>query len=176
MAVDPVRPQALLHGLRRDLHRQFIPMRDRTIARNADSVSCYPGRRRRRFAAGIAGNLAGHFSARTVGYRVCRLWNGDRARAGDRAYDRRLDHGQLSMALDLLYECAGWDPLAAAGIPLDRRSRLYPQPTQEAARAHEHRLHRNRPPRALLGRSAGCARQGSGRQLVLLAADSKPWA
>jgi MFS family permease len=58
-----VATQALLHVLCRDLHNQFVPMRNRTIARNVDPVSHYTGRRRGRFAAGIAGNLAGHFSA-----------------------------------------------------------------------------------------------------------------
>ena len=62
------------------------------------------------------------FSARTVGRRVCRIWNGGRAGAGDRADDRRLDHRQLSVALDLLHERAGRDPFAAAGVAPDRRS------------------------------------------------------
>ena len=51
------------------------------------------GNRRRRLATGIAGHLAGHFSARTIGYRVCDVWDGGCGGAGDRADDRRLDNG-----------------------------------------------------------------------------------
>src|SRR5580698_9571453 len=90
MALGPVRTQALLHDLCRDLHHQLVPMRDRTIAWNVDPVSRYPGRRRRWFAAGIAGNLAGHFSGGSIGRRVRGVRHGDRARAGYRAYNRRL--------------------------------------------------------------------------------------
>jgi hypothetical protein len=93
MALDPARAQALLHGMRRDLHNQLIPMRDRAIAWDVDPVSRYPGRWRRRPAAGIAGNSAGHFSARAIGHRVCRVWNGDCGGAGDRPDRWRLDNG-----------------------------------------------------------------------------------
>jgi hypothetical protein len=54
------------------------------------------------------------------------------------------------------------DAFAAARVAADRRSRVSHPATQEAARKYEHRLHRNRLPRALPWRFAGRARQGPG--------------
>jgi DHA2 family multidrug resistance protein len=67
--------------------------RKRSIARHVDSVSRYTGRWRWGAATGIASNLARHFSARAIGHRVCRVWNGDCGGAGDRPDRWRLDNG-----------------------------------------------------------------------------------
>src|SRR5260370_39503837 len=99
-------------------------MRDRTVAWDADFVSCAARSGRGRLAACGAGNFERYVSARTVGDGVRDVRHGRGAGTGYRTDGRRLDHGHLQLALDLLHERAVWHHFAVALLPHPGRSGL----------------------------------------------------
>src|SRR5271170_3620472 len=157
MAFDPVRTQALLHGIGGALHGEFISLRHGVFARDAGPVSRHARSGGRRAATGVAIDLEGHLSSQTVWNRVCSVWDGGGAGAVNGPGDRRLDHGHLLVALDLLHERTDGHTFAAASVPPGGRSRLPRRSDKEGARTSELRLRRNRRARAVPGGVAGGA-------------------
>ena len=163
-------PQALLHDVRRAVYGQQFSVRTCAEPGHADFLSSFAGRWRRRAAAQRAGHPCRYVSRIQARHGVRRLWNGRRARAGDRPDARRIHHGQLQLALDFLYQRA--DRLAFA-VPDQSPGRRPAVPETRAGAKKGH-------PRRLCGpwtdhprhrQFADRARQGAGVRLVFLALD-----
>ena len=112
VVLDAVRPEALLHGVRGDLHHQLAALRRRADAGLADLLPHPAGPGRRRAAADLAGHPGRELPAREAGRRDGVLRHGRGRGAGDRADAGRLDHRQLHLALDLPDQHPGRHPFA----------------------------------------------------------------
>ena len=114
LALRPLRTQALLHDLRRDLHRLLVPLRHRQHP-PAPHLRAHPARRRRRRPRPQrTGHPRRHLPRRKARSGLRRLRHGRRHRARHRPHPRRLDHRQLQLALDLLHQHPRRHPLPLA--------------------------------------------------------------
>ena len=166
------RAQALLHDLRRALHDELVPVRAGAEPPGADRVPRAPGARRRRAAAVGAVDPRRHVPRGEAGHGVRLLRVRGRRRPGDRAHARRVDHGQLLLAVDLLHQHSGRDRLAPHE-PRLRRGPAALRRREGAARARgvERGLRRARARGARARLAADHARQGRARGLVRVAPD-----
>ncbi len=143
VVLDPVRTEALLHGVRRHLHPQFPALRRGADARLADLLSRPAGPGRRSAAADLPGDSGRELPAREAGRRDGVLRHGRGRGAGDRADAGRMDHRQLHLALDLPDQHTRRHPVARIDGGDDLRSAAPGQ--EDAGQRAEARLHRNRP-------------------------------
>ena len=130
-AVDPadervaqprLRPQALLHDVRRAVHRDLVSLRNRAEPRRADFFPRAAGHRRRRPGAGRTGDTGRYLSRREARRRFRALQHGDRHCARHRAAAGRMDHRQFLVALGFLHQYSDRAHLAAAVEPAGPRS------------------------------------------------------
>ncbi len=96
--------------------------------------------------------LADTFPPEKRGLGLLGVRHGGRGCAGHRSHARRMDHRQLRLALDFLYQCARGNTFALPDLDRGRRSAVA-QALQE--RRHEGRLHRPVADRAGHWRLAG---------------------
>jgi len=108
------RPEALLHGLCRVVHDQFVSVRTRAQSRHADLLPRYSGRGRRRLATEFAGHPRRYLSSRQTRHGIRRVWDRGGDGSGRRPYAWRLAHRQLQLALDFLYQYPSWHSFAFA--------------------------------------------------------------
>ena len=165
LAGEPHRAQALLHVLRGDVHGLLAAVRPGADAAAADLGARAAGPGRRRPRAQRAGHPGGYLSDREARAGVRALWHGGGVRAGHRPHPRRLDHGQLQLALDLLHQPAG-RPAVALSLQPHGGGPAVPEGAQGGLQAPEGRLHgpgTGRPRRRPAGVHAG---QGPGEGLV----------
>ncbi len=99
--------KTLLHVLRGAVRREQFSLRPCADARDAGVLPRASGNRRRRLAAERTIDSGRYVSPlATARHGVFDLRHGGGAGAGDRSDDRRMDHGQLQLALDFLHQRA----------------------------------------------------------------------
>ena len=99
--------QTVLHVVRGAVYGEFVFVRTGAEPGRAGAVPHSAGCRRRRSAAQRTGNFERHVQHREARHGVCGVRHRRRRRADDRAVAGRLDHRQLFVALDFLYQRAG---------------------------------------------------------------------
>ena len=169
LAVRRDRTQALLHGLRRHLHRELRAVRAGAEPGDADLLSRASGHRRRRHGAERAGDARRHLSREQA---LARLRAVRRRGAGgaDRRPDaRRLAHRQPVLALDFPHQRPDRRDLARSGELARHRTGGAGTRAQGAHRARaQRRLDRLHPGRAVSRLPRDRPRQGPGGRLVLV--------
>ncbi len=163
MAGADVRPEAPADDGGDGLHDRLGDVRLRDQPGDADCVPRGAGSDRRRAAAGFAGGDARSVSAAGSGQGNGVLGHRHRGGADAGAGAGRLDHGQLQLALDLLYQPAG-----RAGGGSDG-PHVHLRPALSAAGIARHRYVGHRFPGAGHRIAADHARQGAGGRLVRVA-------
>ena len=136
------RAEAVLHGLRRALHGEFVFVRARAEPRRARAFPDFARSGRRRIAAERAGHLERHVSAGETRHGVRRLRNRRRGGADDWAMAGRLDYGQFFVEMDFLHQRAGRNHFAAADVGADFGPAVHE--TDEHQERIPNRLHRDR--------------------------------
>ena len=165
MALQPHRPQALLHDLRGHVHRLLPALRPRAHAAHP-YLRPHPARpRRRRPRPQRTGHPRRHLPPREARPGLRRLRYGRSLRPRHRPHPRRLDHRQLQLALDLLHQ-----PPRRPALPLPkqphRRRPTPPRRPQRSLKTSQDRLHGTRP-RSPRRRPPGIhPRQRPGKRLV----------
>ena len=117
VAQPRVRAQALLHDVRRAVHRDLASLRPRAEPGDADFFPRAPGNWRRRSGAGRTGDPGRHLSQGKTRRRVRALQHGDCHGAGDRPSAGRMDHRQLLVALGFLHQRSDRTAVAPAFEP-----------------------------------------------------------
>ena len=117
------RPSAAetISPVRSSCSRRVVLLRTRDEHLGARDLPLHPGRRRRRAALDVAGDPGRDVPARGAGARQRPLRPRRRRRPDDRADARRLDHGQLFLALDLLRQPADRHRRDAADVLVHSR-------------------------------------------------------
>ncbi len=129
MAQPDVRAPETAPELHRAFHAGLAGLRLGQLADVPHHRARHSGLRRRRHAADCAGGAAGELSAGQARRRDGDLRHGRGRRADHRADPRRLDYGQLLLALGVLHQLAGGDPVRPAGPDVRPRPAVHPQRT-----------------------------------------------
>ena len=98
----PARAPAGVHDRLRHLHLRLVPVRDQRRPDAAEPLPRAPGRRRRRHVRHLAGADRPGVPGQRPGDRVRRLGRDGRRRGRGRTADRRRDHRELRLGVDLL--------------------------------------------------------------------------
>src|SRR5262249_19145120 len=104
LAEPPLRPPQLLPRVDRCIYCSLGAVRDGHEPLSADSIPRNPRPGRRRAAAEQPGSAARCLPARKASSRNDPIWLGCPDRAGPRSAPRRMDYGQLFVAVGLLYQ------------------------------------------------------------------------
>ena len=170
VACDANRAKAILHVVRGAFCRKQFSLRLRADVGDARLFPSAARDGRRRIAAERAVHSGGYVHAAAARHGVFDLRNGGRPGSGDRPHNRRLDYGQLQLAVDFLYQRADQHHIAIPHLPI-RRGPAIPQ-----RGAHKSNQGRNRlrgpgtcGPGGWL--SADGDGQGTGARLVRFALD-----
>src|SRR6202453_2859461 len=135
MGVERYRPQEFLSAVEYDLHCGKLFLWYRADTPDLAFCTCPSGRRRGWPPANGAGYHGGFVRTEETGPGIRALRSRRCTCAVPRTDDRRLDHGQLFVAMDLLYQSACWHTRLLSGEPscsrptLDRSRPLQPQET-----------------------------------------------
>src|SRR5712671_3242351 len=158
--------QAVLYVVRGAVHGQFVSLRPGAELGRARAFPYFAGYRRWRFAAQRAGHFERHVFGRKARHGFRRVRNRGGRRADHRSLARRLDHGQLFLALDFLHQRAGGNHFAFADFRTHQRSAVH------EARQHQerlpYRLHRHRIDQLGPGQHANHFGQGPARRLAVV--------
>ena len=161
------RPQAILHGLRVLVHGQFGMLWRRAEHRVVDFGANLPGDRRRWPPAVGAGHPDRHIPQGEARHGDGGLRRGRGRGADPRADFGRVHHRQLLLAVDLLYQHTGRNPLAHPDPLHHRRPARHGRENEGGAvQGDQHRLRRPGVGVARSGVAGGDLRQGSGVGLV----------
>ena len=128
LALFDHRSQALLHGLRRAVHHQFVSVRARPESPHADRVPHSSRRGRRRLAAERAGHPRRHLCSRQARHGIRRLWHSGGDGSGHRSNTWRLDHRQFYLALDFLHQYPSGDSFALTHVAAYSGSSVFQAP------------------------------------------------
>ena len=131
LALFDHRSQALLHGLCRAVHRQFVSVRARPQSPHADRLPHSSRCGRRRLATERAGHPRRHLRSRQAGHGIRRLWHSGGDGACNRSNAWRLDHRQFYLALDFLHQYPSWDSFALTDVAAYSGSSVFQAPQAE---------------------------------------------
>jgi hypothetical protein len=140
VAQPRLRPQALLHDVRRAIHRELFSLRRRTEPGDADRVPRAAGDRRRRPRAGRTGDIGRYFPQGKTRRSFRALQHGDGHGTGHRASARRMDHRQLLVAVGFLYQRPDRAPVAAPLEPDGTRPVEFTEERKQARRSGHLRI------------------------------------
>ena len=134
------RPQAFSHPLHHHFYHRVSPMRSGAEPTDTDPRPHFAGNGRRCASADRAVRIAREFPAGQTRCGDGAIRHGRRGGADHRPDPRRLDHGQLFVAVDLLHQFAGGSVGGVHGEHVRRGPAVPEGPKARADRLHWFRL------------------------------------